>query len=263
MKKKLTSLIALLTLCISGAWAQSSPVTAFTDINVDRLYTISAAGNRGNWMYGPADPLFVSSSYKLGYAPASDDTKQQWAFWENDGSFYLYNIEAERFATAQYGYWWTGSYLTFTPFPITPVDAIEASTYGDSNYPIIVRFGGTQLQTFGISNGQTHAVYRYQPASDQGNATRIIDVADFTSTQKARMNEVITGSLPIVSSGTTIKYYNIWNMRSDKIVSYSLDGTQLDQTDANNEYSAFYFRAVDDGYYIYSATNYIYNLMLI
>lgn len=144
-----------------------------------------------------------------------------------------------------------------TPYPITPVEEFGSSTNTSVNaeYPALVKYGGSQLQIFGVSNGQAHAVFRYQSESDKGNATRIIEVADFTDSQKSRAKEVADGSLPNVSSGTTIKYYNIWNMRSDKIVSYSEGGTQLTQTDANETYSAFYFRAVDDGYYIYSATN--------
>ena len=106
-----------------------------------------------------------------------------------------------------------------------------------------------------MSNGQTHAIFRYQSDSDPGNATRIIEVGDFTTALKDRADAIGEGALPTVSSGSTINYYNIWNMRSSKMVAYTKDGSQLDQTDANNTNCAFYFRAVDGGYYIYSATN--------
>lgn len=253
MKTKLTLLLFSL-LCALGAWAQS-PLTSRSEIDGDKIYTITASDGRGSWMYGTEDPIFVSSTYKLEYTQSSSDTKQQWAFWKKDGSWYLYNVGAERFATAQYGYWWSGSYITLTPFPITPIEEFGASTNSDvkEEYPAIFKFGNGQM--YGVSNGQTHAIYRYQSTGDKGNATRIIEVGDFTSALKARADAVGEGALPTASSGSTINYYNIWNMRSDKMVAYTKDGSRLDQTDANTTYCAFYFRAVDDGYYIYSATN--------
>lgn len=239
---------------ISGVKAQS-PLTSRSEIDEDKLYTISAAESRGNWMYGPADPYYVSSTYKLGFAPSSSDTKQQWAFWKKDGSFYLYNIEAESFASPQYGYWWSGDYITLTPYPIEPIEEFGASTNDTykTDYPAIVKYGNGQR--YGVSNAKTHAIYRYQSDSDPGNATRIIEVGTFTDAQKIRANAVAEGALPSASSGSTIYYYEIWNMRQNKRLAYTEDGTQLIQTFDNNGYTAFYFRAVDDGYYIYSATN--------
>lgn len=253
MKQKLTLLLLALVTSM-GAWAQS-PLTSRSEIDVDKLYTISAADSRGNWMYGPADPYFVSSSYKLGYAPATDDTKQQWAFWKKDGNFYLYNIEAECFASPQYSYWWSGDFITLTPYPIEPIEEFGASTNDTykTDYPAIIKYGNGQK--YGVSNGKAHAIFRYQSDSDAGNATRIIEVGSLSDAQKTRANAVAEGALPSASSGSTIYYYDIWNMRQNKRLAYTEDGTQLIQTFDNTGYSAFYFRAVDDGYYIYSATN--------
>ena len=248
MKKLLLLICALLGLGASGAWAQT-PLSSISDVDEDKVYTISAYVG-GSWMYDPNNPFAVLSTGKGGYAPSGSDTKQQWAFVKVSESYYLYNVGTKRFATSG-----NTSYLSLTPFAVSPV-TLQASTHASkATYPAVVTFNGSRQ--YGISNGYTYGVFQYNNLGDQGNAAAIVAVGDFSAAAKTEAQTIAANAgAPVATTlASDIKYLNIWNIRSAKKVQYSSGGTELVQEFANNQYSAFFLRSVDGGYYIYSATN--------
>lgn len=160
------------------------------DLSTSKCYNIR--NNRGTWAVSSSSATDVNSTYELNLAYSSSDAKQQFAFVEVFGKYYLYSVAAQKFAyvsgtklalTDKFNYNVQHSPVTFT--------ASTSSTYKDYS-PVIITVGGQQ---FGVSKGYSPDVYKYNDATDDGNAAWLVEAGSFDSS---------TASTQIVNSRTTL-----------------------------------------------------------
>lgn len=157
---------------ISTVKADSSLV--FTP-QTDKVYNIECS--RGWWAVG-SGASDVNSTAELGLATMAADTKQQFAFIPYGDNYYLYSVGEGKFA------YMDGTKLSLTDVFTAEVEAspvtFTRSTHANSdNYPAIVTIDGNH---FGVSQGMSPDVYKYQGLNDEGNAARIVAQTAFDNT---------------------------------------------------------------------------------
>lgn len=170
------------------------PDAAYTlsDINTDKKYNIANA--RGWWAVG-ADATDVNSTVELSLAKDYRDTKQQFAFIQHDGNYYLYSISEGKFAYVN------GTKLSLSEdvtdaVLASPVTYTASTNTNKATYPFILTIGGNH---FGISTGNSPDVYKYNGASDEGNASLLIEAGDFDpTTAEAKFSNVVSVTYKVV-----------------------------------------------------------------
>ncbi|MBQ7471477.1 MAG: hypothetical protein IJS97_03530 [Prevotella sp.] len=187
-----------------ATWASAHPYTVYTVTIPDAAYNLSdisttkkynIANPRGWWAVG-ADATDVNSTAELSLAQAWNDTKQQFAFIQHDGYYYLYSISEEKFAYVN------GTKLSLSAdvtdavlaSPVTYTASAYTATKG--TYPFILTIGGKH---FGVHPSVSPDAYQYTSTNDEGNGSLLIEAGNFDPTDvEALFNNVVTLTYKVV-----------------------------------------------------------------
>ena len=163
-------------------YVDESYISELTDLSNSTKYNIR--NNRGWWAVG-SGAADINSTVELSLAFSKSDAKQQFAFIyydddkddSNDG-YYLYSVSESKFA------YQNGTKLSLmTPVYGQVPTKVTFTTSTNGTYatsaPVVVTVGG---QMFGVSTGMSPDIYKYNDASDGGNAAAIYEVGSFDAT---------------------------------------------------------------------------------
>lgn len=171
-------------------------VDTFGGINTSRTYNIY--NNRGVWAVANGANV-VNSTTELSLAFMAADKKQQFAFIPYNDKYYLYNVNAGKFAYVD------GTKLSLTECFTSEVEnspvtfATSTSPAYAATAPVVVQVGG---ESFGVSTAKSPDVFKYSPyLDDPGNASAIYEVGDFDNTK----------ALAQIANTTSITYHLLYN----------------------------------------------------
>lgn len=164
---------ALLTLGVSGAWAQ---VTSLSDIKSNKCYTVTC--NRSSWAVAK-DGTALTTISKLDLAADPSDVKQQFAFInpDNGSNYYLYSVGESKFLTSS-------NTLTADISVLEPIQFADASIYKEN--AVRVYFNANKNINVGGSNQITIDTWN---SADDGSAYLIVEAADFDASEALAMFE--------------------------------------------------------------------------
>ena len=164
--------------------------TSTNELNTSKCYNIY--NNRAWWAVGNG-ATNINSTDELSLAVSTTDTKQQFAFINYCGKYYLYSVSAKKFAyidekklsLAESPYPYLSHNVTFT--------ASTNATYKTSA-PTIVTIGSSY---YGVSTGKSPDVFLHNYADDGGIASAIIEAGSFDPSEAIAK---IEASFPFTSS---------------------------------------------------------------
>lgn len=156
--------------------ALKDAVYQLSDIKTTKTYSIMTPG-RGWWAVG-ASATEVNSTHSNGLNLATDQTdgKQQFAFIQYNGHYYLYSVSEKKFAYVD------GTKLSLSEDVDANVLASDVTFTASTNttynggYPVVMTIGG---KMFGIHPSKTPTVYNYEYSDDEGNSTVIVESSTF------------------------------------------------------------------------------------
>jgi len=218
MRKILLTLLALLSLGVSGAWADI--VRSASQISANKCYTVTTP-SRGSWTMNTDGTNLVSSGSSSASSKAADG---QWAFVKVSDNTYLYNVGAQKFivkngnagdANANYG----------TPIELYQYLSTEMAGRGESanyetwqsegyifnakfglagEYTAFINFGSaynTTIDAWGPGN----TAYDSYCGADAGNCLKIEEVDDFDPTA---IVDAINSTWNITSSDLSTNFWS-------------------------------------------------------
>lgn len=170
-----------------------------SDISTTKKYNI--ANPRGWWAVssGATD---VNSTAELSLAIAWSDAKQQFAFIQYNGNYYLYSVSEGKFAYVN------GTKLSLSAevtgavlaSPVTYTASAYTATKG--TYPFVLTIGGLH---FGVSTGHSPDVYQHTSTNDEGNGALLIEAGDFDpSVVTPLFNNVVSLTYKVVDNNAVL-----------------------------------------------------------
>lgn len=207
MKRLLLLLGIVLSFVASGFEANAAPITATSQFNNAKCYTVRTS-TRGAWYYNSSSDWFCSTSnttnptgsWGNSVTVSSTDTYQQWAFLSYEGNLYAYNVGGQKFM-AKDG--------TMSSTPSDPIFFKAcANTSLQGSYPLVAYFDATHYVNFGGNyNVAINSWGANDSEHDEGCSLAIEEAASFTNTAAMAALEAAFGGggdTPTESSTATI-----------------------------------------------------------
>ena len=173
--KHLKTILLALSLLLTGSYAvKADPITDISQLSNAKAYTITTA--RGAWTLNTAGTTICSTKTDNGsndYADADQSAEaQQFAIYQYDGRFYVYNLKAGAFVVRNNGN------TQVSPLLGTPL-AFE--TTDDASYPLKA---GTLAKDYYVNNNNGGGVnIDTWKNTDSGNKLAIEEARDLTSSE--------------------------------------------------------------------------------
>ena len=201
--KKFTLLFAFLLSYVGIAMAQTTPISAVSDLSNSKVYFITAKdAGRGALYTDLTNNALGCIGGTYGNYPnntAGGNTKdysalnQQFAIMQNNGQYFLYSLAAEKFAYDD------GKYVFFSEYP-TQVITVEASDVTGYFY---IKFRGVDMLNFSGGHDPNYGTVANWNTADDGNRLQIAAV-DSKTLEESVVNAIL-GKCSIAKGNLYVK----------------------------------------------------------